>query len=250
VKCTPSGSSTAGTANLNCGPPALVGPDVSTNEPGCDFGRGPEECIPGAWIRTNDFPRVAINRDNGHLYATWQDYRNNRFDIQLATSTDGGLTWSNATAAVNPDPGKDDYFPAIDVSSSPQGGRPSAVDRILGDHVGVSYFRTDRVPGEYPPTVVFAPGQPGVQAENSDYVLAGGRSLKTPYNFRVVSPTFPPPDGNQAGFNGDYSGLVVVNELAHPIWSDTRTAVPANADPQDQGVVRTEDIFTALSALP
>jgi hypothetical protein len=250
VKCAPSGSSTNGTARLNCGAPTLVGPDVSANEPVCDFGRGPEECIPGAFIRTNDFPRVAVNRDNGHLYATWQDYRNHEFDVQLASSTDGGVTWTDAASAVNPDRGKDHYFPAIDVSSSAPGGRPNPADALLGDHVGVSYFRTDQVPGEASPTVVFAPGQPGVQAQNSDYVLAGGRRLTTPYAFQVVSPTFPPPDGIQAGFNGDYTGLVVIDGVAHPIWSDTRNAVPANADPEEQGVVRDEDVFTALRPVP
>ncbi|MDQ6615618.1 MAG: hypothetical protein M3083_12970 [Actinomycetota bacterium] len=251
VSCSPTGSSFNGTARLNCGSPSLVGRDVSLNEPNCDFGRGPEECIPGAFIRTNDFPRLAVNRDNGQLYAVWQDYRNNEFDVQLASSADGGLTWSGAASAVNPDPGKDHYFPAIDVSSSPQGGRSGVTGTILGDHVGVSYFRTDRVPGEFPlPTGPFAPGQPGVQAEDSDYVLAGGRSLATPYRFQVVSPSFPPPDGIQGGFNGDYSGLVVVDSTAHPIWSDTRNAVPAGADPQEQGVVRDEDVFTTLRGLP
>jgi len=56
VHCSPSGSSTAGTARLNCDAPTKVGDDVSSGEPQCDFGRGPEECIPGAFIRTNDFP--------------------------------------------------------------------------------------------------------------------------------------------------------------------------------------------------
>ena len=31
---------------------------MSLGEPKCDFGRGPEECVPGPYIRTNDFPRI------------------------------------------------------------------------------------------------------------------------------------------------------------------------------------------------
>jgi hypothetical protein len=88
---------------------------VIVNEPVCDFGRGPEECIPGPWIRTNDFPRSTTHTGNGDVYVTWQDYRIGAFDIQLARSTDGGRTWS-ATHTVNPDRGLDHYFPAVDVA--------------------------------------------------------------------------------------------------------------------------------------
>jgi hypothetical protein len=59
---------------------------------------------------------------------------------------------------------------------------------------------------------------------------------------------FPPPDGIQTGFNGDYSGLAINRPLeAHPIWSDTRNVdpyAPAN------GVVHDEDVFTANVPLP
>ena len=111
---------------------------------------------------------------------------------------------------------------------------------------GVSYYRTLRVPGEGP--VTFAPGQPGVQAEPSGYFLAGGSGLRTPFTESQISPTFGPPAGNQAGFNGDYSGLVMVGNRAHPIWSDTRNIAPA-------GQVATtpapdEDIFTDNLPLP
>jgi hypothetical protein len=226
---------------------------VVVGEPLCDFGRGPEECIPGAFVRTNDFPRIAVGPVSGNLYATWQDYRNQEFDIQLATSTNGGRTWS-ITAKVNPDSRLDHYFAADAVA--PSSGR---------DRVGISYYRTERVPNEntvpaagfYPcPGVIprFTntvtpppPCQNGVGAKNSDYVLAGGKGLNTPFNFKVVSPVFPPPDGNQAGFNGDYSGLTInMEEEAHPIWSDTRNV---NAFPLN-GSVHDEDIFTDTVDLP
>jgi hypothetical protein len=237
VHCHPTGNSATGTAHLNCAAPSKVGNDVITGEPQCDFGRGPEECIPGAYIRTNDFPRIITNTQNNHLYAVWQDYRNGEYDIQLSQSLDGGLTWHEA-GTVNPDRGLDHYFPAVD--QSPQ----------QGDRVGVSYYRTERVPGENTtPAAGFAPGaNPGVQEGNSDYVLAGGTGDSTPYDFKVVSPVFPPPDGIQAGFNGDYSGLVINKGTdAHPIWSDTR-----NVDPYapTNGVVHDEDVFTDNVGLP
>lgn len=237
VHCSPSGDSAAGTANLNCAAPTKVGNDVIAGEPQCDFGRGPEECIPGAYIRTNDYPRIVTNTQNGHLYSVWQDYRNGEFDIQMSQSLDGGLTW-HEVGTVNPDRGLDHYFAAVD--QSPQ----------QGDRVGVSYYRTERVPGENttPAPDSFAPGMPGVAEGNSDYVLAGGTSGATPYDFKVISPVFPPPDGIQAGFNGDYSGLVINRGGdAHPIWSDTR-----NVDPYapSNGVVHDEDVFTDVVGLP
>ena len=235
ITCHPSGSSVAGTAHLNCGSAVKVGDDVTAGAPACDFGRGPEECVPGSFIRTNDFPRLAVNRANGHLYAAWQDFRAGELDIHLAGSTDGGRTWTGAASSVNPDRGRDHYMPAIDVEAR------------AGDRVGVSYYRTTQVPNEGSGGV-FAPPQPGVQAEPSDYALAGGRTLGTPFADLQVSPTFPPPAGNQAGFNGDYSGLVLVGDDAHPIWSDTRNVAPA-------GQVATtpapdEDIFSDRVSLP
>jgi hypothetical protein len=239
VRCAPSGDSAAGTAHLNCAPPTKVGDDVIANEPVCDFGRGPEECIPGPWIRTNDFPRSATHTRNGHVYVTWQDYREGEFDIQLARSTDGGRTWS-ATHTVNPDRGLDHYFPAVDVAEVATGRA----------RVGVSYYRSERVPGENTsPPDGFTPGRdPGVQEGLSDYVLAGGRTLRTPFNFTRLSPVFVPPDGVQAGFNGDYTGLTINFDVqAHPVWSDTR-----NRDPfaPNNGVTVDEDYFTVSRNLP
>jgi hypothetical protein len=78
-------------------------------------------------------------------------------------------------------------------------------------------------------------------------VVAGGTGAQTPYDFKVVSPVFPPPDGIQAGFNGDYSGLTVNKATdAHPIWSDTRNVNPYPLN----GVVHDEDIFTDNVGLP
>ena len=246
VHCSPSGSSTAGTAHFNCAAPSKVGDDIIEGEPACDFGRGPEECIPGPFIRTNDFPRIVTENTQGsHLYAVWQDYRNGEFDIQLSRSTDGGRTWTEA-GTVNPDTGLDHYFPAVDQS-------PTRADRV-----GSSYFRSERVPNE--DGNVLAPcgangavpagadSCAGVAQGNSDYVLAGGTGTATPFAFRVLSPVFPPPDGVQAGFNGDYSGLTITpGDVAHPIWSDTR-----NTDPYTpaNGVVRDEDVFSDGVGLP
>jgi hypothetical protein len=262
VHCMPSGDSSAGTAHLNCVEPAKVGDDVVHGEPQCDFGRGPEECIPGPYIRTNDYPRITKdNTQNNHLYAVWQDYRNGEFDIQMSQSLDGGLTWHEA-GTVNPDTGLDHYMPATDQSPDNKGDDKGGKGG-KGDRNGVSYYRSERVPNENTtPEGGFAPCedaaassfssseacQPGVGNLDSDYVVAGGTGDNTPYDFTVVSPVFPPPDGLQSGFNGDYSGLTINRgQEAHPLWSDTR-----NADPfaPNNGVLHDEDVFTDKVGLP
>jgi hypothetical protein len=253
VHCQPSGSTEVDprTAHLDCGSPVKVGDDIIVGEPQCDFGRGPEECIPGIYARTSDFPRAAVNPANGHVYVTWQDYRNGEYDVQLASSTDGGATWGKAVT-VNPDTGLDHTMPAIDVSGS------SSID----DRVGVSYYRSQRVPNEnMTPEAGFAPCgpdvenmggsstcQPGVGDARSDYVLAGGRNLRSPYPFRLFSPVFGPPDQGQSGFLGDYSGLVVsTGSEAHGIWSDTRNVDPFGAA---ENTGHDEDVFTDRMLLP
>ena len=213
--------------------PVKVGDDILVGEPLCDFGRGPEECIPGAFIRTNDFPRIAVDKANGDVYAVWQDYRFGEFDLILSRSTDGGRSWKESVAPVNPSRNLDHYFPAIDIGD---------------DHrVAVSYYRTERIPNEsQTPADGWTPGRdPGVQEKDSDYFLAGGSALGTPFSATRVARPFSPPDGVQAGFNGDYSGLAVIGKTAYPIWSDTR-----NSAITGQGVIHDEDIFIDILPIP
>jgi hypothetical protein len=236
VHCSPSGSSTAGTAHLNCDAPTKVGDDVFSGAPQCDFGRGPEECVPGIFIRTNDFPRSAVSTRTGAIWVTWQDYRNGRYDIQLAVSRDNGATWK-PERTISRNDGRDHYFPAVDV-----------MEKRGNDRIGVAYYRTGRVPNENTtPPDGFTPGRdPGVGERSSDFGLAGGRE-RTPFAFVRLSPSFRPPDGVQSGFNGDYTGLVIVGSRAHPIWSDTRNRAP---HPDLNGVSRDEDVFTDSVRLP
>ena len=229
--------------SMNCSSPTKVGDDFTGGAPICNFGTTAQpdirECIPGAFVRTNDFPRVGMNPNNANLYVAWQDYRNGEFDIQLASSTDGGSTWGNSVT-VNPDVGLDHYFAAVAVAgSSDDEGDGSGRDRV-----GVSYFRSQRVVGENTFPGVFTPADPGVQQANSDYVLAGGSNTNAPFNFKVVSSIFGPPDGGQTGFNGDYSGLTInKGTQAHPIWSDTRNPILSTG-------FHDADVFTVSVTIP
>jgi hypothetical protein len=229
VTCQPSGSSVAGTAHLNCGSPSKVGDDVIAGEPQCDFGRGPEECVPGPFIKINDFPRLAIDRTNGGAFVVWQDYRNGEYDVQLSRSSDGGATWTTSPTPVNSDTGADHYFAAVGADST---------------NLAVSFFKSGRLPNENN-AVVFTQGTPGVQTASSSYQLAGQRAAQpaSPFATLNISPLFAPPDGDQTGFNGDYTGIAVTGSTAHVTWSDTR-----NSAPPPQG--HDEDVFTASHSVP
>ena len=81
----------------------------------------------------------------------------------------------------------------------------------------------------------------------ADALAVAPSQFPTPFDFKLVSPVFPPPNGIQTGFNGDYSGLVINKGAdAHPIWSDTRNVNPY---PQN-GVTHDEDVFTDTVGLP
>jgi len=102
------------------------------------------------------------------------------------------------------------------------------------------------------PATGFAPGDPGVQQIGQSYWLAGRQqpavALRTPFDQDRVAPETPAPDGVQAGFNGDYSGLAVSGNTAFPIWSDTRNAAVQTSP--SQGVVHDEDVFADSRAIP
>lgn len=235
--CRPSGSSPAGTARLNCDrTPTKISDSVFENAPQCDFGG---YCVPGSYVRSpvETSQHLAVNEQNGYLFDTWFDYRFGEYDIFLSRSTDGGRTWSPARK-VNPDRGMDHYLPSPDVG---EGSNAS--------HVGISYYRTERVPNENrTPKGGFALGQPGVGKKMSDFALAGGWDTVTPYAFDVISPRFPAPDGVQAGFIGDYNGLVVIGrDQAHAIWADTRNRAP---NPGFDLVTVDEDAYTVAGNLP
>ena len=142
---------------------------------------------------------------------------------------------------VNPDSGLDHYFAAVDQS-------PPKSDRI-----GVSYYRTERVPNEdgnvlAPATrAAFAPGadRRGVGEGNSDYVLAGGTGGDTPYASASLSPVFPPPDGVQAGFNGDYSGLTINRGTTRIRSGPTRATPTRSRRPTASSTTRTSSPTTS-----
>jgi hypothetical protein len=79
----------------------------------------------GLPIRAEGFvPEVAVDRNNGNLYATWQDIRFSGVDqIAFSMSTDGGDTWSAPIKVSQTPPSSDEadeqaWVPAVHVSDN------------------------------------------------------------------------------------------------------------------------------------
>lgn len=79
----------------------------------------------GLPIRAEGFvPEVAVDPNNGNIYATWQDIRFNGVDqIALSMSTDGGDTWSDPIKVSQTPPNADvaneqAWVPAVDTSAN------------------------------------------------------------------------------------------------------------------------------------
>ena len=74
----------------------------------------PASPLPGSGFRMFVLPQLAVNPKTGTLAATWNDYTRENADTMLATSQDGGSTWS-APRRVNDDTtATDQFFPAVD----------------------------------------------------------------------------------------------------------------------------------------
>lgn len=156
--------------------------------------------VPGGW----DYSIPGINRANGlpitkcdlsggpnhgTIYVNWSDQRNgvDDTDIWLTQSSDGGDTWA-APSRVNDDPaGKQQFFTWMDI------------DQTNGNLWFIFYDRR------------------AYTDNNTDVYLAqsddGGNTF---LNIKISESPFVP---NPGVFFGDYTNIVVDNDLVRPIWT-------------------------------
>ena len=157
----------------------LVGDDRFVSQadgalhPGCDFGRGSQECVPAPInVRIQDYPRLAIDARGQVLAAVWQDYRNGgcrssaadalaacrasgagsneNYEIVEAVSRDGGATW---TSRVIDDSSRSAQFePAVAINQ-----QTGAVAISFYDHG----YEADAANGWYDYSVSIAPSADG-----------------------------------------------------------------------------------------
>lgn len=161
-----------------------------------------EVYFPHEHYRNLSLPAFACDPKTGQLYITWSDLATGYADILFSTSTDRGQTWS-APLRVNDDAprtGAEHFQPQLAVA-------PDGV-------VSISFFDT-RVDPQHLFIDVFL-----AQSINRGVsFLPNVRVTMQSWNPTVDAPV----DENGSQFIGDYQGLAVDNQFAHPFWNDTRT---------------------------
>jgi len=161
----------------------------------------PSEGTPPATLRAaDDIPEVAINPNNGQLYAVWQDSRFNGFandEVVISTSSNGGATWSTSTL-VNAHTGLAAFLPTVAVNSA--------------GVVGVTYYQW--------------PSAPTAGNEPANLYIRHSTSAGS----STAAPTFDAPTKLDGPFNmlaapwaggyflGDYQGLAATGSAFLPFY--------------------------------
>jgi hypothetical protein len=157
-------------------------------------------------MRINSFPTMAVDRsggsNDGNIYICWTQRgvspAGSDPDIVMVKSTNGGSNWS-APVRVNNDAlnnGKDQIFPWC------------TVDQATGQLM-----------------IVFYDSRNVVNSQAEVYIACSLNGGSTFNNFVVSDQSFVlgPISGFSDYYGGDYIGLAAYNNVAYPLWMDSRT---------------------------
>lgn len=185
----------------------------------------------GRPIRAEGFtPEVAVDPNNGNLYATWQDIRFNGVDqIAFSMSTDGGDTWSDPIKVSQTPPSADvaneqAWVPAVDVADN--------------GTVAVTYydFRFNTPDPGVPTDHWMVHCHPGVSVTCADAGDWGDELRLTDESFDTEQLPFA--RGPFGYFVGEYEGLSSTGNTFWPLFVIGNDDAPA----------RTTDVVTATAS--
>lgn len=185
----------------------------------------------GRPIRAEGFtPEVAVDPNNGNLYATWQDIRFNGVDqIAFSMSTDGGDTWSDPIKVSQTPPSADvaneqAWVPAVDVADN--------------GTVAVTYydFRFNTPDSGVPTDHWMVHCHPGVSVTCADASDWGDELRLTDESFDTEQLPFA--RGPFGYFVGEYEGLSSTGNTFWPLFIIGNDDAPA----------RTTDVVTATAS--
>jgi hypothetical protein len=175
-------------------------------------------------IRSNAFPAAAVNPATGELYVTFADNPagSDRADVFLATSGDGGQTWSTPMRVNDDATTNDQWQPTLAVT--PDGSRLGVFyySRELdtttadGDAANNRFRYFGRIAGTSGAGVQFGPS---FAVSNVDSLPEFGRDP-------AVNPTY----------MGDYDMAAATDGAFHVIWSDNRSPLPGGSGRMDPNV--------------
>jgi BNR repeat-like domain len=185
-----------------------------------------EEVLPvtdpdtGADVRSGEpIFGVAVDPNNGNLYAAWVDGRFSGFahdDIAFAMSTDGGLTWS--------DPIKVNQTPTNIPAADQQAFTPSIAVNRAGT-VAVTYYdfrNNDASPGL--PTDYWLVHASGNFTNPASWTADEKRLTDTSFNMENAPPT------SRGFFLGDYEGLAAAGNNFYALFAQ---AGAGSSDPSN-----------------
>jgi len=158
-----------------------------------DAGQACQGCSPA---RSATIPTLSVDPTGRDLYVVWNAALGAPApeDIHLATSHDGGNTWTRSQLTSDGVPGTRDLWPAVDV-----------------DHDGLVHLMWSRLPIQLPPAPAW--GNMSVVYTNS---TDGGLTFAPLIQVNDV-------DFETAGFMGDYQVMLVDDwGFGHLAWCDNR----------------------------
>ena len=166
----------------------------------------PRTNTPPVSLRTGDItPEPAIDPQTGDLYVVWQDSRFSGHDeIAIATSGDGGATWSTPKRVSTP--GGQAFTASVAVRTSGTLGTPGTV--------GVTYYQLGATSLGSMPTTYFIKEFPG------SAVTSTSASIDTGVAATTVAGPFNMLDAPFASgyFTGDYQALIATRTGFAPVF--------------------------------
>jgi len=158
-------------------------------------------------IRVNSFPSVAIDKNvySGNIYLTWSQRgvapAGNDADICFASSTNGGVSWTNPVRVNNDvlNNNKQQFLPAITIDQS-------------NGNIAIVYYDT----------------RDALYSDSTNIYLAISTNAGNTFTNIKVSDISqkPSPLPNYAdGYFCDYISVVANNKIVFPFWTDIRTGI-------------------------
>jgi hypothetical protein len=180
--------------------------------------------LPNAAFREFAYPAGAVDPVTGQVYVAYSSEVGGHAQLVLATSTDGGKTWSQAAAAgLNESATDEEFFPAIDVSQS---GTVVVTYPAIRQGVAPLYTQDDPPGGDIPAGAPFGPGavvQSTYAAVSTDHGVS----------FTTIVASTQTSDPDVSGYNnlaeqflGDYTWVVATDHAAFAVWTDDRNGSP------------------------
>jgi hypothetical protein len=158
----------------------------------------------GRPFRSNAFPQAAVNPVTGDIYVVYDDQGHgsqDKADVYMTMSTDGGQTWSKSVGLNDDTTYNDQWQPAIAITPD-------------GSHVGVFWYDRRLDPAD---NLIDRFGVIGT---------VSGHSIRFGTNFRITDVSFPPAFAQDPlaapTYMGDYDQATADNNDFYTTWGDNR----------------------------